>query len=443
MNDLFSPSSPTESADTPLADRMRPATLDEVVGQQHLLGEGRFLREVPQGRSIPSLILWGPPGVGKTTLARLLANRAGAHFVALSAVLSGVREVRKVVEEAEFQRRGFGRQTILFVDEIHRFNKAQQDAFLPNVESGLIALIGATTENPSFEVIAPLLSRCKILVLNPLSEEELVAVLKRALRDESRGLGGHNLAVASQVLEHIAGFADGDARRALNTLEVAAALAEVANQQVISTDLVEEALQQRTLLYDKGGEEHYNLISALHKSLRNSDADASLYWLGRMLEAGEDPLYLARRMVRFASEDIGLADPPALGVALDGMRAYQFLGLPEGKLALAQVALYLAQAPKSNAVYTSYAEVKEDIETTRAHPVPLHLRNAPTDLMKELEYGKGYRYAHNEKDSVAVMECLPESLRGRRYYRPRGDGFEAEVRRRLQRAAKIRGSEES
>jgi putative ATPase len=447
--DLFSSGEPDPSkAETgeepgtaPLAERMRPRSLGDVLGQDHLLGEGKILHSVIDSDEIPSMIFWGPPGVGKTTLARIIATETRSHFAALSAVLSGVKDVKAVVEEAQLQRKGFGRRTILFIDEIHRFNRAQQDAFLPHVEKGTIVLIGATTENPSFEVISPLLSRTRVLVLQPLEDSHLLELLQRALRDEERGLGKWGIAVGDEELRQIAAFSSGDARVALNALEIAAQLARRVSPQTprITIELVREALQKRTLLYDKAGDEHYNLISALHKSLRNSDVDASLYWLGRMLEAGEDPLYLARRMVRFASEDVGLAEPAALGLAMDAMQAVHFLGLPEGKLALAQLAVYLAQAPKSNAIYQAYGKVQKDVEATRAEPVPLHLRNAPTGLMKELGYGKGYRYAHHEENRIADMECLPGPLAGRSYYRPTGEGFEAEIARRLKRLRELKG----
>ena len=420
--------------EAPLADRMRPRQLEQVLGQDHLLGKGKILSEVIAADRVPSLLLWGPPGTGKTTLARLIAGYTRSHFVALSAVLAGVKDVKRVVEEAKAMRQASRRHTLLFVDEIHRFNKAQQDAFLPHVESGLLTLIGATTENPSFEVIAPLLSRSRVLVLRPLEESHLVQILRRALSDEKRGLGDWGLQVGDEELRQIAGFANGDARAALNALETVAQLArrqEPASPRITS-ERVKEALQTRTLLYDKAGEEHFNLISALHKSLRNSDVDASLYWLGRMLEAGEDPLYIARRMVRFASEDVGTADPAALGQSLDAVRAVQFIGLPEGKLALAQAAIYLAQAPKSNAVYRAYSAVSEDVQTTRNEPVPLQLRNAPTSLMKSLGYGQDYRYAHDQEEGVADMDCLPETLAGRRYYQPSQVGYEKEIVRRLE-----------
>ncbi|MFB3901987.1 MAG: replication-associated recombination protein A [Acidobacteriota bacterium] len=431
---------PVESQPAPLAERMRPTRLEDVLGQDHLLAEGKMLYQMIKSDQVPSLIFWGPPGVGKTTLARIIAQETRSHFVAISAVLSGIKEVKHVMEEAEYQRKGFNRRTILFVDEIHRFNKAQQDAFLPHVEKGAITLIGATTENPSFEVISPLLSRTRVLVLKPLEEQHILQLLRRALQDPDKGLGKWGLEVRDDALERIAVFANGDARIALNSLEVAAQLAvEAANQggekggpPTVTREMAEEALQRRTLLYDRAGEEHFNLISALHKSLRNSDVDASLYWLVRMLEAGEEPLYIARRMVRFASEDVGLADPSALTRAIAAMQAVDFIGQPEGNLALAQLAVYLAQAPKSNSVYVAYGRVQDDVKNTRNEPVPLHIRNAPTRLMKELGYSKGYRYAHDEEDHVADMECLPPSLAGRRYYYPGDEGFEKTIRERIE-----------
>ena len=418
----------------PLAARMRPRILEEVVGQEHLLAKGKLLREIIRSDKIPSLIFWGPPGVGKTTLAHIMASSTQSNFVAISAVLSGIKDVKKIVAEAQGQRRGLGQRTVLFVDEIHRFNKAQQDAFLPHVEKGDLILVGATTENPSFEVISPLLSRSQVLVLHPLTDEQVVEILRGALEDSERGLGLWRLQVDGRVLQEIALFADGDARVALNALEVASHLAKLECEEnpVVTTKLVREALQKKPLRYDKAGEEHYNLISALHKSLRNSDVDASMYWLGRMLEAGEDPLYIARRMVRFASEDVGTAEPGALGLAIDAFQALHFIGLPEGKLALAQLAVYLAQAPKSNAVYEAYQSVQKDVQRTRNEPVPLHLRNAVTPLMKDLDYGRGYRYAHHEKDGVSNIELLPPSLEGRRYYHPGSSGFETTIRARLE-----------
>ena len=445
---LFPDQDPVEgpaSSSAPLADRMRPQSLDEVVGQEHLLGPERVLRDIIRSGDIPSMIFWGPPGVGKTTLAYLLARETECRFASLSAVLSGVKNVKKVVEEAEFERRRGERPTVLFVDEIHRFNKAQQDAFLPHVERGTIILVGATTENPSFEVIAPLLSRSRVLVLKALKDEHILQILERTLQDRERGLGNWNLSADPKILVQLAGFANGDARVALNSLELAAQLARTRSYKrpTLTAEILEEALQKRTLLYDKTGEEHFNLISALHKSLRNSDADASLYWMGRMLEAGEDPMYIARRLVRFASEDVGIADPAALGYAIDAMQAVHFVGLPEGKLALGQITVYLAQAPKSNALYRAYAEVAEDVAKTRNEPVPLQLRNAPTRLMKDLDYGKGYRYAHQEPNRVADMQCLPDNLADRRYYRPTEEGFEKEVAERLQTLERLKNQQES
>jgi len=407
---------------------MRPRSLDEVVGQEHLLGPGRVLRTALERGELHSMILWGPPGSGKTTLASLMARVAGARFVAFSAVLSGVKEIRQVVGEAETERQRRRVRTILFVDEIHRFNRAQQDAFLPHVEKGTIVLIGATTENPSFEVNSALLSRCRVYVLRPLGEEQLVAIMKAALADRERGLGATGITATDTALRAIARLANGDARGALNVLELAA---QLANDGAITETTIREASQRRTLLYDKSGEEHYNLISALHKSLRDSDPDASLYWMTRMLDSGEDPLYVARRLVRFASEDVGNADPQALLLTLAAKDAYDFLGSPEGELALAQATLYLALAPKSNAAYVAYDEARADVDAAPAEPVPLHIRNAPTGLMKDLGYGKGYQYAHDAPDARVDQEHLPESLRGRQYYRPVERGLEAELARRL------------
>ena len=412
----------------PLADRMRPRSLDEVVGQEHLLGPGRVLRTALERGELHSMILWGPPGSGKTTLASLMARVAGARFVAFSAVLSGVKEIRQVVAEADVERSRRRLRTILFVDEIHRFNRAQQDAFLPHVEKGTIVLVGATTENPSFEVNSALLSRCRVYVLRPLGEEQLVAIMTTALADAERGLGASGVSATDTALRTIARLANGDARGALNVLELAAQLADGG---VITESTIREASQRRTLLYDKSGEEHYNLISALHKSLRDSDPDASLYWMTRMLDSGEDPLYVARRLVRFASEDVGNADPQALLLTLAAKEAYDFLGSPEGELALAQATLYLALAPKSNAAYVAYNEAREDVDAAPAEPVPLHIRNAPTGLMKDLGYGKGYRYAHDAPDARVDQDHLPESLRGRQYYRPVDRGLEADLARRV------------
>jgi putative ATPase len=378
-----------------------------------------------------SILFWGPPGVGKTTLAKIIARVTRAEFIEFSAVLSGIKEIKQVMADAE-RARQYGTRTIVFVDEIHRFNKAQQDAFLPHVERGNIRLIGATTENPSFEIIAALLSRCRVYVLKPLTEEQIVLLLRRALSDRERGVGELELAVPDAALAKIAAYSSGDARSAYNALEVAAALAQQAGTHEVSEQMVTEALQKRVLLYDKAGEEHYNLISALHKSVRNSDPDAALYWLARMLEAGEEPLYIARRVVRMAVEDVGLADPQALGVTLAARDAVDFLGQPEGDLALAQAVVYLALAPKSNALYTAYGEVREDVEQTAAQPVPLHLRNAPTGLMKAEGYGAGYQYAHDVEGKVADMQCLPDNLKDRRYYHPTAEGLEARLRERLE-----------
>ena len=422
----------SSSSEGPLADRMRPQTLDDFLGQEHLVGPGQPLRTQIESDALSSLILWGPPGSGKTTLARIIAQMTVSEFVPFSAVLAGIKEIKQVMAAAE-QARAYGRRTLLFIDEIHRFNKAQQDAFLPHVEKGNITLIGATTENPSFEVIAPLLSRARVYVLRALTTEQLLVLLQRALQDRERGLGGLAVEVADELLRTIALHANGDARIALNALEAAVLGTEAKDgKRVLIRSTVESVLQRRVLLYDKAGEEHYNLISALHKSVRNSDPDAALYWLGRMLEAGEDPLYVARRLVRMASEDIGLADPQALRVALDAMQAVHFVGLPEGKLALAEAAVYLALAPKSNALYQGYGQVKEDVERTLAEPVPLHLRNPVTSLMRDVGYGKGYQYAHDAEDRTTAMPCLPESLRGRRYYRPTREGFEEKLQERLE-----------
>jgi putative ATPase len=418
----------------PLAERMRPRRLDEFIGQRHVVGEGSLVRLAAEQDRVFSMILWGPPGCGKTTLARIIAVDTRSHFVHFSAVLSGVKEIRSVIETAREQQRLHRRRTVLFVDEIHRFNKAQQDAFLPHVESGLITLIGATTENPSFEVIAPLLSRCRVVTLGRLNAEDLATIVAQALKDEERGLGRLGLTLEDEAREALARMADGDARAALNSLEIAASLAAAATvaPQRITLAHVQQAAQKKALLYDKAGEAHYDLISALHKSLRGSDPDAALYWLARMLAAGEDPFFLARRMVRFASEDIGNADPGALGVAMDAMEAYRFLGAPEGELALAQAAVYLATAPKSNRIYGAYGRAQETVASSGSLPVPLHIRNAPTALMKDLGYGRGYHYAHDFKDAYVPQDYLPDELRGRVFYEPSDRGYEKRVKERLE-----------
>ncbi len=435
MNSLFPDEpSPANGAPSPLAERMRPRTFDEFVGQDDLLAPGKPLREAIVRDLLQSIILWGPPGTGKTTLARIIADLTQARFVSFSAVLSGIKEIREVMAEAERLRRTTGRRTIVFIDEIHRFNKAQQDAFLPRVESGDIVLVGATTENPSFEVNAALLSRSKVFVLRGLTSEEVERILRRALTDTDRGLGNQPATVEDAALTAMAVYANGDARVALNLLELSVAAAPIVDgTRRVDAERVQQAIQRRALLYDKSGEEHYNIISALHKSMRNSDPDATVYWLARMVEAGEDPLYIARRLVRFASEDIGNADPQALTVAVAAKDAVHFIGMPEGNTALAQAALYLATAPKSNAVYTAYGRAAEDAQKDVAQPVPLHLRNAPTKLMKDLQYGKGYKYAHNEADAIADMSCLPPALEGRTYYEPTDRGFERELKARLER----------
>jgi len=427
---------------SPLADKMRPRALDEFVGQSHLLGSGSLLRRAIEEDRLFSMIFWGPPGSGKTTLARVIAHETKCHFVSFSAVLSGVKEIRAVVDEAQSQWRYHRKKTILFVDEIHRFNKAQQDAFLPHVEKGLITLIGATTENPSFEVISPLLSRTRVMLLKPYSKEELAVIINRAMHDKEKGLGDLSLEIEPDAIDHIIWSADGDARMALNSLEAAASL--LRNEEIgarkITRSVVEEALQKKALQYDKGGEEHYNLISAFHKSLRGSDPDAALYWLGRMLAAGEDPLYIARRMVRFASEDVGNADPAALGITVSAMQAFHFIGLPEGELALAQAAVYLATASKSNSLYVAYGMVKERISETGTLAVPLHIRNAPTRLMKDIGYGKGYQYAHDFEDAYVPQDYLPDNLKGEVYYRPTTRGHEKVIKDGIEKWRKLRES---
>jgi len=442
------PADDSLSANQPLAERMRPRTLDEFIGQEKLLGPGKPLRIQIESDNLGSMLFWGPPGCGKTTLARLIARLTKSEFISFSAVLSGIKEIKEVMADAE-RKFHSARRTIVFVDEVHRFNKSQQDAFLPYVEAGHITFIGATTENPSFEVISPLLSRTKVYILESLTTPQIVQLLHRALENKERGVVrltgakedvNETLSASEEILFRIASFANGDARAAYNTLELCARSAkpDSSGAHAITDALLEDILQRKLLRYDKSGEEHFNLISALHKSVRNSDPDAALYWLARMLESGEDPLYLARRMVRMASEDIGLAEPGALAVTLAAKEAFDFLGAPEGNLALAQAAVYLSLAPKSNAVYTAYGDVLEDVHKTEADPVPLHLRNAPTNLMKNVGYGAGYKYAHNFEEKVTDMSCLPENLAGRSWYKPTDQGFEQRLRARLDEIRKLK-----
>ncbi|HKW56125.1 MAG TPA: replication-associated recombination protein A [Candidatus Acidoferrum sp.] len=448
-----------DAAHQPLAERMRPRTLDEFIGQEKLLGPGKPLRLQIERDDISSMLFWGPPGCGKTTLARLIARLTRSEFVSFSAVLASIKEIKDVMAAAEYKSHT-GQRTIVFVDEVHRFNKAQQDAFLPYVEAGHITFIGATTENPSFEVISPLLSRTKVYVLEPLTTPQIVELLRRAIADKERGLpvvaglGRENLEASDDILFRIASYANGDARTAYNTIELAArsakpsadappSVSEGGSSRRITRELLEDVLQRKLLRYDKAGEEHYNLISALHKSVRNSDPDAALYWLARMIESGEDPLYLARRLVRMASEDIGLAEPQALAVTLAAKDAFDFLGAPEGHLALAQATVYLALAPKSNALYTAYGEVMGDVHETEADPVPLHLRNAVTGLMKNIGYGQGYKYAHDYDDKLTDMPCLPDNLAGRSYFKPTDQGFEQRLRARLDEIRKLKSRSSS
>lgn len=430
--------------EAPLAARMRPRSFDEFVGQEHIIGEGRVLRRSIEADQLPSIIFWGPPGSGKTTLASIIARVTRSHFTPISAVTSGVAHVRRVVEEARERRMHHQQRTILFIDEIHRFNKAQQDAVLPYVENGTVTLIGATTENPSFEVIAPLLSRCRVFTLEALREDQVREIVRRALQDSEKGLGDMNVKLDEDALEPLLVMSNGDARVVLNALELAASTAapsEDGRRHIMLAD-VEDAMQHRALLYDKAGEEHYNIISALHKSMRDSDPDGALYWLGRMLQAGEDPLYVARRMVRFASEDVGMADPQALVVAMSAQQAVHFIGMPEGDLALAQAAVYLAAAPKSNSLYAAYGEVRRDVERTRNDPVPLHLRNPVTGLMRDAGCGKGYKYAHDFPENYVEQEHLPEAIRGKRYYRPGDQGLEADISERMRSLRRARKDEE-
>ena len=442
--DLFNMGTSQDVLDAaPLAERMRPQKLSDYIGQSHLTSEGTLLRRSIAEDKLFSMIFWGPPGSGKTTLARILASETKSNFVSFSAVLSGVKEIRQVIDEAREVWESKKKKTILFVDEIHRFNKAQQDAFLPHVESGLITLIGATTENPSFEVIAPLLSRTRVLTLKQFTDDDLITIIRRALQDSERGLGRYAIHVDDEAIRFIVSISDGDARTALNNLEAAASMVQglPAEQRHLTAASAEESLLKKAMLYDKDGEEHYNLISALHKSMRGSDPDATLYWLGRMLASGEDPLYILRRMVRFATEDVGLADPQALILTMAAQQAYHFIGSPEGELALAEAAVYLATAPKSNSLYVDYAQTRELINKTGYLPVPLHIRNAPTKLMKELNYGKDYKYAHDYENSFVAQEYLPEKISGKTLFHPRDAGFEKTIKSRVENWRRLKKEE--
>jgi putative ATPase len=419
--------------EAPLAARMRPTSLEEFVGQEHIIGPGHVLRTAIDSGKLPSVVLWGPPGSGKTTLAYIMAQATSSHFSPVSAVSAGVADLRKIIEEAKERRKMSGQRTLLFIDEIHRFNKTQQDAILPYVEDGTVTLIGATTENPSFEVISPLLSRSQVFVLKPLSPPEIAVIIQRAVSDRERGLGAFNVGIEEAALDYLVAMSNSDARTALNALEVAAMTTppDENGKRFVTLPMVEDAVQHRAILYDKNGEQHYDIISALHKTLRGSDPDAALYWLARMLEAGEDPLYIVRRLVRFASEDVGMADPQALVVSMAAQQAVHFIGMPEGNLALAEAVVYLATAPKSNSLYTAYSAVKKEVTAGRNEPVPLHLRNAPTKLMKDLDYGKGYKYAHQFEGHFVRQQNLPESLKGRQFYEPSEQGFEKTILARL------------
>ena len=441
--DKFENNKSKSSSNSPLADRMRPKDLDEFVGQEHLVGENKVLRRMINEDKLFSIIFWGPPGCGKTTLARIIAKKTKSRFISFSAVTSGIKQIKEVMEIAKYEKIIHNKNTILFIDEIHRFNKAQQDAFLPFVEDGTIILIGATTENPSFEVISALLSRCKVFILNKLTFEEIRILLKRALTDKERGLGNYKISMDSETIDFISRFCDGDSRIAYNILEMAFNIAQKNNKETtskIDIPLIENIIQKKALLYDKNGEEHFNLISALHKSLRGSDPDAAAYWIARMLESGEDPLYILRRMVRFASEDIGLADPNALTVAISAKESFEFIGPPEGYLAIIEAAIYLALSPKSNSLYLTYQNVEEDIKNYQSLPVPYHIRNAPTKLMKEIGYSNGYKYPHNFDDAIVNQSYLPEELKNKKYYHPTDRGFEKELRERIQKIIQIKNS---